>query len=187
MGRIWQWAWNRYATRYLSLFGAISLPLLLFNHLTLSFLVVAFEESGHYVEAAAVTAVAVLVFGNLIVLPGRRLFRRVERWAAGHEVDRASALEATYTWARGHVARAVVGNAVLGALVLVLVGAIAGASASRLFQYGMLGAAAGTAQQLVVVHGYTEAVLRPARVAIAGDTGIGDSLPRSRPTFAAWT
>ena len=29
--------------------------------------------------------------------------------------------------------------------------------------------------------------MRPARVAIAGDTGIGDSLPRSRPTFAAWT
>ena len=29
--------------------------------------------------------------------------------------------------------------------------------------------------------------MRPARVAIAGDTGIGDSLPRSRPTFAAWS
>jgi adenylate cyclase len=32
-----------------------------------------------------------------------------------------------------------------------------------------------------------EAALRPARVAIAGDTGIGDSLPRPRPTFAAWS
>ncbi len=29
--------------------------------------------------------------------------------------------------------------------------------------------------------------MRPARAAIAGDTGIGDSLPRSRPTFAAWS
>jgi len=29
--------------------------------------------------------------------------------------------------------------------------------------------------------------MRPARVAIAGDTGIGDALPRSRPTFAAWS
>ena len=29
--------------------------------------------------------------------------------------------------------------------------------------------------------------MRPARVALAGDTGIGDSLPRSRPTFAAWS
>jgi class 3 adenylate cyclase len=32
-----------------------------------------------------------------------------------------------------------------------------------------------------------EAALRPARAAIAGDTGIGDALPRSRPTFAAWS
>ena len=29
--------------------------------------------------------------------------------------------------------------------------------------------------------------MRPARVAIAGDTGIGESLPRSRPSFAAWS
>ena len=37
------------------------------------------------------------------------------------------------------------------------------------------------------MHSFVEAALRPARVAIAGDTGIGDSLPRSRPTFAAWS
>ena len=29
--------------------------------------------------------------------------------------------------------------------------------------------------------------MRPVRMAIAGDTGIGDDLPRSRPTFAAWS
>jgi class 3 adenylate cyclase len=29
--------------------------------------------------------------------------------------------------------------------------------------------------------------MRPARLAIAGDTGIGDSLPHSRPSFAAWS
>jgi class 3 adenylate cyclase len=32
-----------------------------------------------------------------------------------------------------------------------------------------------------------EAILRPARAAIASDTEIGDSLPRSRPAFATWT
>jgi HAMP domain-containing protein len=37
------------------------------------------------------------------------------------------------------------------------------------------------------VHSIVEAMLRPARAALAGDTGIGDSLPRSRPTFAAWS
>ena len=40
---------------------------------------------------------------------------------------------------------------------------------------------------VLVVHSFAEGVWRPARAAIAGDTGIGDSLPRSRPTFAAWT
>jgi class 3 adenylate cyclase len=37
------------------------------------------------------------------------------------------------------------------------------------------------------MHGFVEAAVRPARVAIAGDTEIGDALPRSRPTFAAWS
>jgi adenylate cyclase len=30
-------------------------------------------------------------------------------------------------------------------------------------------------------------MLRPARVALAGNTGIGEALPRARPTFAAWS
>ena len=85
------------------------------------------------------------------------------------------------------VARAVVANAVWAAPLLVVVGAIAGATGSRLIQYGILGAVAGTGAQLIAVHSFVEAALRPARVAIAGDTGIGDSLPRSRPTFAAWS
>jgi len=51
----------------------------------------------------------------------------------------------------------------------------------------MLGTAFGAAIPLPGVHSLMEAALRPARVAIAGDTGIGDSLPRSRPTIAAWT
>lgn len=37
------------------------------------------------------------------------------------------------------------------------------------------------------MHSFVEGALRPARAAIAGDTAIGDSLPRSRPTFAAWS
>ncbi len=73
------------------------------------------------------------------------------------------------------------------ALLFVGVGAIAGASQSRLVQYAILGAVMGTTLQLIAVHSYVEGGLRPARVSIAGDTGIGDSLPRSRPTFAAWS
>jgi len=101
MDRIWQWAWDRYGPRYSWALSAISFPILPSIYLIPSFGVVALEKSGHYVEAAAVTVVAVLVCGYVMALPGRRLFRLVEQWAAGHEVERASALEATYTWARG--------------------------------------------------------------------------------------
>ena len=187
MDRIWQWAWDRYGARYSWAVCAITFPVMLQIYLLLSFLVVAFEESGRYVEAAAVTVVAVLVLVYVSVLPGRRPFRPAEQWAAGHEVDRARALEATYTWARGTVARAVGTNLVLAALLSVVVAAIAGATGSRLIQYGILGAVLGAAVVLGAVHSFWGAALRPARVAIAGDTGIGDALPRSRPTFAAWS
>jgi adenylate cyclase len=162
-------------------------PVLLPIWLFWSFVIVAFEESDRYVEAAAVTVVAVPVLVYVLVLPGLNGSRFGEPWAAGHEVDRARALEATYTYARGAVSRAVAGWAVWAALLSVVVGAIAGAIGSRLVQYAILGAIAGTAVELIGVRSFTEAALRPARVAIAGDTGIGDSLPRSRPSFAAWS
>jgi adenylate cyclase len=187
MDRIWQWAWDRYGARYSWAICAVSLPLFLQVYLVSSFVVVAFEESDHYVEAAGVTVVAVLVLVFVIVLPGLGQKRLVERWAAGREVDRARALDATYSWARRAVVRAVGTNAVWAALLLIVVGVIAGATGSRLVQYAILGAAAGAGTQLVAVHSFWEAALRPVRVAIAGDTGIGDALPRARPSFAAWS
>ncbi len=45
----------------------------------------------------------------------------------------------------------------------------------------------GAAILLPGVHSIAEAAARPPRVAIARATGIGDSLPRSRPTFAVWS
>ncbi|MDT5339786.1 MAG: adenylate cyclase [Mycobacterium sp.] len=186
MDRIWQWAWDRYAARYswalCAILGALFLP----HYLLLSSVVVAFEGSGRYVEAAAVTVVAMLVLACVVVLPGVGPLHLVEQWAAGREVDRARALHASYTYARGLIVRAVTANAVCGGLLAVIAGAIAGASASRLLQYAILGAAFGAAYVLPA-HSVAEAALRPARVAIAADTAIGDGLPRSRPTFAAWS
>ncbi len=187
MERIWQWAWDRYGARYSWAIYAILFPLVLQIYLVLSFVVVAYEESGHYVEAAAVTGVAVLVGVYLLVLPGLGWSRLVQKWVAGEEVDRAEALAATYTYARRAVVRWVAVGAVWTALLLVAVGAIAGASGSRLVQYGFLGAVTGAATWLIGVHSLVEGTLRPVRVALVGDTGIGDSQPRSRPTFAAWT
>ena len=187
MDRIWQWAWDRYGARYSWAVFAIGYPLALQVYLLFSIVVVAFEESDHYVEAAAVTVVVVSVVQYVIALPGLGRIRIVERWAAGRQVDRATALDATYLSTRAAVVRAVGASAVGAALLGVVVGLIAGATGSRLVQYGILGAAGLAGAQLIAVHSFWEGAVRPVRLAIAGDTGIGDALPRSRPSFAAWS
>jgi hypothetical protein len=162
----------------------VVLPIYLF----VSLVVIAFEKSDDYVEAAAVTVVGMAAAGAYAFLPaGHRGLRLAEQWAAGNEVDRATALEDTYTYARGAAIRGVAASGVLSGALLVLVGAIAGATGSRLVQYGIMGAPAGCFFALTSVRSFVEGSMRPARVAIAGDSGIGDSRPRSRPTFAAWS
>src|SRR6201997_367430 len=186
MDRIFQWVWDRYGARYSWVLYAILVPFALPGYLAFVFLIVAVEKSGAYVDAAAVTVVVVIVLSYIIQLPGLGPVRVVERWAAGHEVDRTGALEATYALTRGGVARAVPANTVVVALLSIVVGAIAGATGSRLVEYSILGALFGTAMALTL-HGFVESAVRPPRVAIAGDTRIGDSLPRSRPTLATWS
>ena len=187
MDRIWQWAWNRFGARYSWAIYALCIPPLLLSYLVPSLVVVALEESGRYVEAAAVTVVGVLALAYVLIHPGLGRLRLAEQYMAGRDVDRAMALEATYTWARRMVARAIVNNAVWAAAVLVVVGAVVGATASRVLQYGILGAAYGIGIQTVAVHSFVEAALRPARVDLAGGTDIGDLMPRSRPSFAVWS
>ena len=75
---------------------------------------------------------------------------------------------------------------VWAALFFVVVGVVAGTTGSRLVQYGIVGAALGLTAGLIAVHAFLQGALRPARAALAGDTAIGDSLPRSRPSFGAW-
>ncbi|MDC8996859.1 adenylate/guanylate cyclase domain-containing protein [Mycobacterium marinum] len=187
MERVWQWAWDRCGARYSWAICVVTFAVVLPVYLLLSFWVVAFENSGHYIEAAVVTVAVVSLGLWVIFLPSVVRRRLPEKWAADHDVDRLSALEATYVYGRGAVVRGLGSNVVLGALNLVAVGAVAGASGSRLVQYGIVGAATGIGIQLIAIHSFVEAALRPARVAIIGDTAIGDSLPRSRPTFAAWS
>lgn len=187
MERIWQWAWDRYRNRYswaaCTVLVLVGLPI----HVVWSFLIVAVEQSSDYVEAAAVTVVAVPVLAYLVVRPGLGAGRLVDQWAAGHEVDRARALDATYAWSRGVVLRGVALHGFWVGLLSVIIGAIAGATGWRLAQYGILGVVMGVAVMLPGVHSLAEAAARPVRVAMAGATGVGDSLPRSRPTFAVWS
>ncbi len=186
MDRIWQWTWDRYGARYMWALCVSAFSVSLWIYLpVLSFPIVAVEKSGRYVEAAAVTVVAVLVIVCILLLPDRGLIRLVEQWAAGHEVDRATALEGTYIWTRRATSRAVWAYGVWAAVLSVVVGAIAGATWSRLIGYGILGAVLGVASNLLAYHSGVEAIMRPPRIALAADTGIGDSLPRPRPTFAA--
>ncbi|MGZ6777989.1 MAG: adenylate/guanylate cyclase domain-containing protein, partial [Mycobacterium sp.] len=84
-------------------------------------------------------------------------------------------------------ARAVGVHVVCVASLFVLVGAITGATGSRLVQYAIVGAAFGLSVVLIAVHSFPEGAMRPVRIALVDDTGLGDSLPRSRPTFAAWS
>jgi adenylate cyclase len=187
MERIWQWVWDRYGARYSWAVCAIAYLVVLPVYLVVSFAVVAVEKSEHYLEAAAVTAVVVLMQAFVLLPPSLGGIRLAEHWAAGYEVDRVKALEDIYKYARGAAVRGVAGSIVLSGVLLVLVGATAGATQSRLVQYGIIGASAGSSLALIAVHSFVEASMRPARVAVAGDTGIGDSLPRSRPAFAAWS
>jgi hypothetical protein len=188
MDRIWQWAWGRYGARYTWAIFAMSIPVVLPSYLLVSFIGVPFEKSDRYVEAAVATLVAVLVIGDYtFLLARRRRLDLVEQWAAGHNVDRAKALAATYTYARGAVARSWAGTFIGGAALLVVVGAITGATGSRLVQWAIIGASIGVCISLIGGRGFVEVALRPVRAAIAGDTGIGDALPRSRATFATWS
>ncbi|OBK72745.1 adenylate/guanylate cyclase domain-containing protein [Mycobacterium sp. 1274761.0] len=185
MERIYQWAWDRYAAKYSWAVYVVSIPVSLPAYVFWSFLILAVEGSDHYVEAAAITVPAVVAMGYAVQLPGLGRGRLVQEWAAGRWLDRAGAMEATYAWTRAAIARAAVLNAVWGGLVSAVIAAIAGATESRIVQYGILGVGVGAASGLIAMHSLAEATARPARLAIAGHTAVGDSLPRSRPTFAA--
>ena len=166
---------------------AVTVFLALPVYLILSFVIVAFEKSGGYIDAAAFTAAAVLVLAYVMILPGLGESRLFYRWAAGDQVDPARALRATYGWTRAAASRVVGANAVMVAVLFLVVGAVVGATGSRLVQYMVVGATYGVAVISVGAHSFPEGAMRPVRAAIAGDTGIGDSLPRPRPTIAAWS
>ena len=186
MDRIWQQLWDRCGARYSWVTWAVMSASGLPGYLVWSWIVVASEKSNHYLEASVIAGVVIVVLAFVLVSPGNRLLLGAEQWAAGREVDRAKALDDTYRFGRAATVRALGFIPVSVVLLLMVVGVIAGAGGSRLVQYGILGATAGIGTALNGPHTFTQAALRPARAALAGDTGIGDSLPRSRPTFAAW-
>jgi adenylate cyclase len=107
MDRIWQWAWDRHPRKYSWAMTVVAIPLGMPTYLVWASLILAVEESTAYVAAAAVAVVTVIVVAYVVALPGRGWSRLVDRWAAGHDVDNAVALHATYAWVRGSIGRAV--------------------------------------------------------------------------------
>lgn len=187
MDRIFQRVWDRYGPAYSWAICILVYLTGLSVHLAFPLIIVAFEGSDRYLAAAVITCVALLVRVYLMVLPGSEPLRLIERWATGQEVDPMEVLRATYTYGRRTTARVLATDVVWVPCVAVIVATMTGASGWRLVQYGVVGAAYGAATGLFAVHSFSEGSLRPVRAAIAGDTGIGDSLPRSHPTFAAWS
>lgn len=186
MDRIWQWTWDRYGPRYSWAVFVVAVVGSFPVYLLWSLVTVAVEGSGDYLEAAVVTLVVLPMVGYVNVLPGLGRSRLVDGWAADRDVDRMRALRATYAWTRETVVRMAASNAVGVGVLSVAVGVFADTTEWRLVQYAILGALVGAAMGAGSAH-FAESCIRPARVAIAGHTGIGDSLPRSRPSFATWT
>ena len=185
--RVWQWAWDRHGPRYSWLVLALAFVVTGPMWETAALVVVALESSDQFLLAALVGALVPLFSTFILVQPGSRHWRLVERWAAGEEVDRFEALESTYTFARISLVRGVGVFALTGASMCVFVGVIADASGSRLLGYAVIGATFLAAVQLIALHQFAEAFMRPVRAAIAGDSVVGDALPRSWPSFAAWS
>jgi hypothetical protein len=87
--------------------------------------------------------------------------RLSEQWAAGATADPAPALRATFALTREAVGRTFAATAGLLAALSAAVGAVAGATQSRLIQYAILDAAIGVAIQAIAVHGIQEGAVRP--------------------------
>ena len=121
------------------------LPVLLPIWLFASFVVVAFEKSDRYVEAAAVTVVAVLVMEYGYVSSRRGAGSPGGAVGSGPRGRSGNGIGSHVHLRRRAVIRVVAMQRCWGALLLVVVGAIAGASGSRLVQYGIMGAVTGTA------------------------------------------
>ena len=100
MDRIFQWAWDRYGTRYSWVLCAFAFVVAFPIYLTLALAIVAVEQSNRYWPAAGVAGVTALVFAFTVVRPGHRVW-----WVADGEQDRSRALEATYSRSRAVIAQ----------------------------------------------------------------------------------
>jgi adenylate cyclase len=185
MDRLWQWVWDRYGAKYPWVIWAFGFTSMLVTYALWSLVITCYERSSRYLEAVVVTSIAV-VLQSFVVLPGRRRFRLMRPVSAGDEVDRFQALNESYVWGRAAGIRQLWFVPIWAATFFAIVSSLAGAHGMRVVEYAIVGGAMGIVTTLISVHTFMEGLLRPVRAALAGDSGIGDALPRPRPTFARW-
>lgn len=186
MDRVWQWAWDRYPGRYSWAMFAIAAALNFGVYLFFAMLIVALERSDRYLAAAGLTAATVVLATYAAARPGLNPGALVDRWAGGQPVDPAQVLEATYVWSRQARVIATLAQTIIAAGQFAAIAAITGATGQRLAQYAALGAFIALALNGIGAHSIPESAIRPARVAITANTRLGEDLPSSHPTFAAW-
>jgi len=78
MDRMWQWVWDRHGPRYSWALTAVMFAVMVPAFVMLSFIVVAYEKSDRYAEAAAITVVVVPLLAYAYFLPGLGPLYRVE-------------------------------------------------------------------------------------------------------------
>lgn len=191
MDRVWQWVWDRHGRHFVVWALLISTGSIFPVALTYALAVVAIERPDDWFRAivstvgltALCTALSLLC---IIPLTWRNL-RPAELWAAGRGPDPLTVLEGTYAYARGLVPTMVVTAAPLFALLSAATAGLDGMSASRVVQFGVVGAAFGWVFHLAGTRGYVEAAMRPIRLSLTAGSGIGDHLPRHRPSLVAWS
>ena len=188
MEALWGWCWRRFGRRYswatfVAAFVTIVPPNLLWCGTVLGV-----EGWERYGLAVAGTVGTVAVAAAVCVLPGSSAWNDLERWAADDgNVSAAAALESTYGITRRAFVRAVTTWPVLYGVVGAIGANVIVAETSRALQYGLVAATIGLAFAFGGGHFWFEAALRPARLALAGGSDIGDRLPRTRPSFGTWS
>lgn len=191
------WCWRRFGSRYsLAVFVVLALtvlvgmaaPMFVFVLLAEGDAVAAYGTSRAVVVGLVAAAVTSVLAGAVYVLPGSTGWRDVERWAAGAEdVSATAALAGTYRFARQAFRRGLLAWALVFGLVTLVPATTILGDTGRAVQWTVLAAVTGFTFVVAGGHFWTEAVMRPARLALAGESGVGDQFPRSWPTFGTWS
>ena len=186
MEHVWQWLWDRLSPR--GLYVAVAMALgggqLTLIYLSMGLVIVAREDAHRYGTVTLITIAVSTLFTGIGAALLKSLVRPAERWATGHDVDPYVALQGTYKYVHRIDGAGLYLESVAGMVYAAVAGAICGASKADIAVYAVIGLTSSIAVHILGTRSLTEAAVRPMRTALAGDTALGDELPRATPSFA---